>query len=461
MAAVPAKKGNVGINLTQGNIFKLLVQFTIPLLLANFVQQLYNTVDMIVIGQYVGNIGTVGVSTGGDIATMLTFVGTSLGTAGQIYIAQLSGAREEKAIRETVGTLISFSLLISALFAVICIVGCDIFLDWLNCPLEAMRQARNYMRIVSLGLPFVFGYNAICGALRGMGESKRPLLFVSVAAVANLVLDLLLVAVFPLEAAGTAIATVVGQFASCLASAIFLQCHGHKFGFEMKASGFAIHRHHLGVLLELGIPLTLQSACIHFSQLICAAQINGFGLLASTTNSIGNKVNKMVNIFTTSVNGGTSAMVGQNLGAKEYERVKKTIYTALGMCAVFSAFGCAIALFLPKTVFSLFTQDPTVMEGGVAFMRVSVITFVLSAVQGPFMASVTGSGHAKLNFVAGMLDGVILRLGISFTFAYLLEMGVTGFYYGNALARLGPVIIGISYFYSGKWKTRKLLLEEK
>lgn len=229
----------------------------------------------------------------------------------------------------------------------------------------------------------------------------------------------------------------------------------------MKASGFAIHRHHLGVLLELGIPLTLQSACIHFSQLICAAQINGFGLLASTTNSIGNKVNKMVNIFTTSVNGGTSAMVGQNLGAKEYERVKKTIYTALGMCAVFSAFGCAIALFLPKTVFSLFTQDPTVMEGGVAFMRVSVITFVLSAVQGPFMASVTGSGHAKLNFVAGMLDGVILRLGISFTFAYLLEMGVTGFYYGNALARLGPVIIGISYFYSGKWKTRKLLLEEK
>lgn len=221
MPETSARKGSVGINLTQGSIFALLVRFTIPLLLANFVQQLYNTVDMIVIGRYVGNVGTVGVSTGGDIAAMLTFVGTSLGTAGQIYIAQLAGAREEKAIKETIGTLISFSLLLSALFAVVCIVFCNQFLRWLNCPPEAMAQAQDYMGIVSLGLPFVFGYNAICGALRGMGESKRPLLFVIVAAAVNLLLDFLLVAVIPLEAAGTAIATVAGQFASFVASAVF------------------------------------------------------------------------------------------------------------------------------------------------------------------------------------------------------------------------------------------------
>ncbi len=454
------KNKSVGIDLTQGNILKLLVQFTIPLLLANFVQQLYNTVDMIVIGQYVGNIGTVSVSTGGDVATMLTFVGTSLGTAGQIYIAQLTGAKEKKAVQEAIGTLITFSFLVSVGFAILCIVCCDLFLDWLCCPPEALSQARDYMVIVSLGLPFVFGYNAVCGALRGMGESKRPLLFVSVAAVANLLLDLLLVAVIPLKAAGTAIATVAGQLASFLAAAVFLQRHGRRFDFEFKRCNFSIHRCHLSVLLKLGIPLTLQSACIHFSQLICSARINSFGLLVSTTNSIGNNVNKMTNIFTNSINGGAGAMGGQNLGARKYDRVKKIVYMALAMGAVFSTLACVTALFFPKVAFGLFTQDPEVMESGVLFMRISVITFVLSAIQGPFMASVTGSGHARLNFLAGMLDGVILRLGISFSFAYLLQMGVVGFYYGNALARLGPVCIGIGYFYSEKWKNRKLLLNK-
>ena len=143
MTDAPVKNKSVGIDLTQGNILKLLIQFTIPLLLANFIQQLYNTVDMIVIGQYVGNIGTVGVSTGGDVATMLTFVGTSLGTAGQIYIAQLAGAKEKQAIQEATGTLITFSFLVSVGFAVVCIVCCDLFLNWLHCPPEALSQARD------------------------------------------------------------------------------------------------------------------------------------------------------------------------------------------------------------------------------------------------------------------------------------------------------------------------------
>lgn len=121
------KNKSFGIDLTQGNILKLLVQFTIPLLLANFVQQLYNTVDMIVIGQYVGNIGTVSVSTGGDVATMLTFVGISLGTAGQIYIAQLTGAKEKKAVQETIGTLITLSFLVSVDFAKFCTLVLAIF----------------------------------------------------------------------------------------------------------------------------------------------------------------------------------------------------------------------------------------------------------------------------------------------------------------------------------------------
>ena len=456
---VEAKK-KVGIDLTEGNILKQLLRFVLPLLLANVVQQLYNTVDMMVIGHWVGSTGTVGVSTGGEVATLLTFAATSFGSAAQIYVAQLYGAKDHKSISETIGTTLSFMLLAGAVMGAVCIVCCDLFLNWLNCPVEAFDQARSYMIIASLGLPFIFGYNGVCGLLRGMGEAKRPLMFIIVAAVSNIVMDLLLVVVIPLEAAGTAIATIIAQFASFLAAGIFLYRKKDQFALEFSLSGLRIQKKHFVVLMKLGLPLTAQSAFIHFTQLICSAQINQYGLVASATNSIGNKVQKLMNIFTTSINSGAGAMAGQNIGAKKHDRVKKIVYTTMACAAGLSAVMILAALFLPRQAFALFTKDPDVIEFGVTYLKISIIVFVLAPIQGSYGAVVTGSGNVKLSFFIGMLDGVILRLGISFALAYGFNMGVVGFFYGNTLARLGPVLLGSLYFYSGKWKTRKLLTEQ-
>lgn len=197
--SLKTEKQSVGMNLTEGNILQQLVLFVLPLLLANFLQQMYNIVDAVVIGQFVGSHGTVGVSTGGEVPTLLTFAATSFGSAAQIYVAQLYGAGKYKSISETIGTILSFMFLMSIVMAGMCISCCDLFLLWQNCPTEALPQARNYLTVVSLGMPFVFGYNAICGILRGMGESKRPLLFVTVAAVSNIVMDILFVAIIPLD----------------------------------------------------------------------------------------------------------------------------------------------------------------------------------------------------------------------------------------------------------------------
>lgn len=452
-------KKKVGLDLTQGNILTQLLRFVFPLLLANVVQQLYNTVDMMVIGHWVGSQGTVGVSTGGEVATLLTFAATSFGSAAQIYVAQLYGAKDQNSISETIGTVLVFMLLAGAAVGMICIACCDLFLSWLHCPAEAFRQARSYMIIASLGLPFVFGYNGICGLLRGMGEAKRPLIFILVAAVSNIVMDLLLVVVIPLEAAGTAIATVAAQLASFLAAGLFLYEKKDQFHLEFSLRGLRIRKKHFAVLMKLGLPLTAQSAFIHFTQLICTAQINQYGLVAAATNSIGNKVQKLMNIFTASVNSGAGAMAGQNIGAKKYDRVKKIVYTTMACTACLSAVMMIAALFLPRQAFALFTKDPEVIEFGVTYLRICVIVFILSPVQGSYGAVVTGSGNVKLSFLIGLLDGVVLRLGISFALAYGVGMGVTGFFYGNALARLGPVLLSSVYFYSGRWKKRKLLTQ--
>lgn len=454
------KRKNVGMDLTEGKILTQLIRFAIPLLLANLLQQLYNAVDMMVIGHYVGSAGTVGVSSGGEVATLVTFLATAFGSATQIYVAQLYGAKDHKSISETIGTSLMFMLLLSVVCAAVSIIFCDVFLNWLNCPEEAFGQAKAYMIVVSFGLPFVFGYNAVCGILRGMGEAKRPLLFVVVAAAANVLMDILFVVVIPWEAAGTAIATVSAQIASFVAAAYFLYKKKDYFGLDFSVKGLRIQRNHLKVLLDLGIPLASQSALIHGTQIICASHINAFGLVASATNSIGNKVQKLINVFTTSVRAGAGAMIGQNLGAKKIDRAEKITYTTMALAACFSVVAAIISIFLPRQAFALFTNDPEVIEFGVTYLKINLIVFALAPIQSSFGAVVTGSGFTRLSFLTGVLDGVILRLGISFILAYGCGMGVTGFFYGNALARLGPVIIDSAYFFSGKWKTRQLLAKK-
>lgn len=455
-------KPRVGRNLTEGNILKTLLTFATPIVLTNIVQQLYSAVDLMVIGKYVvGSMGTVSVSTGSEVVDMITTIASAFAGAGQIYIAQLSGAKNRSALKETIGTLVSTMLLISLVLMIGTIAFCRPILGLLNCPDGAFLGASQYMIVTALGMPFIFGYNAICGMLRGMGESRRPLLFVSIAAVVNIILDIILVAVFHLEAIGTAIATVAAQIGSFVAAFYFMYSRREVFGFELKLSYFKIQWHHFKVILLLGIPKMVQLGCVHITQMWCSSNINTFGMVVSATNGIGNKINKFLNVFMLGIDTGAGAMIAQNLGAKKPERAKKTVLTALACTMVLALVFSMAALTIPRQLYGLFSQDADVIEFGVTFMRIMVITFFMSALLGPFQSMVTGSGFASMNFVIGLLDSLVFRIGLSILFANILNWGAIGFFLGNALARLGPAIICLIYFFSGKWKTRKLLSESK
>ena len=448
--------------MTEGEIFPQLIRFVLPLLLANFVQQLYNTVDMMVIGQYVGSIGSNAVSNGGQIATLITFIATAFGSAGQIYVSQLYGAKNHRAINETLATALILMMGMSLAFTAVCLVLCRQMLGWINCPQEAFAQAESYMLVVSLGLPAVFGYNMVCGILRGMGEAKRPLLFITVAAVSNVILDLLLVAVIPLGVTGTAIATIAAQYMSFGAAAVYLYRRRKQFDLKISRKTIKVSKVHLKALLQLGIPLTAQTSLIHVSLLICTGLINAFGLVASTTNSIGNHITKLANIFTSSINQGAGAMMGQNIGAKKYHRVRKILYVTLCCSLVCGLIASAIVILFPGEVYGLFLTSTdenyeAILELGIVYLRYHVIVFILSAIQGAYQSVVTGTGNAKLGMIAGLLDGVVLRLGFSFLLAYTAGMDVEGFFLANGLARFGPILVGAIYYYSGKWKNYDLL----
>lgn len=454
------RKGKVGMNLTEGPIMKGLLVFAIPIVLTNLVQQLYSMVDLIVIGQFVGNVGTVGVNTGGEVADLMSPMAMGFSTAGQIYIAQLVGAKDDQKIKRTVGTLLSFMMILSLILCAASIAFCRPILGLLNCPEEALGQATSYMVITALGTPFVFGYNAVCGILRGMGESKRPLYFILVAATVNIVLDLLLVAVFRMEAAGTAIATTASQMGSFLAAFFFMWKKRERFDFEAKLSYFKMDRGILWILVKLGIPQVVRSLFVRFGMLWVNSSANAYGLVVSATNSVGNKLQKFLEVFIQGIDTASASMVGQNLGAKKIERAgRTTLCTALAavICAGFSALLC---IFFPHQIFRIFTTDEAVIDLGAVFLRIFILHFFASAVTGSFQAMVTGCGFVELGFVLGILDGVICKIGFSILFMNVFHMGYIGLWWGVACSRILPGCICVGYYLSGKWKTRKLLTEK-
>lgn len=458
--AQAAAKGRVGTNLTEGPILKGLLMFAIPIVLTNLVQQLYSMVDLIVIGQFVGNVGTVGVNTGGEMADLVTPVAMGFSTAGQIYIAQLFGARDEYKIKRTIGTLLSFMMLLSCILAVAAILFHKPILHLLNCPEDAMGQASSYMIITALGYPFIFGYNAVCGILRGMGESKRPLMFILVAAVVNIVLDLLLVVGFDMQAAGTAIATAASQAGSFIAAFIFMWSKRDRFDFELKPSYFKPDSKIMWILVKLGVPQVVRTMFVRVGMLWCNSTANSFGMVVSGANSVGNKLQKFLEVFIQGIDTASASMIGQNLGAKKIERAgKTTIYTVASalVCAGFSALLC---IFVPHQIFRIFTPDEAVIELGATFLQIFIVHFFASAVTGSFQAMVTGCGFVELGFAIGVLDGLICKIGLSLLFMNVFKLGYIGLWWGVACSRILPGCISIVYYFSGKWKTRKLLTEK-
>ena len=453
-------KRKVGTNLTEGPILKGLLTFAIPIVLANLLQQLYSMVDLMVIGKYVGSIGTVGVNTGGEMADLVTPVAMGFSTAGQIYIAQLFGARQEDRIKKTVGTLLTFMFGASVVLAIGVIAFHTQILHLLNCPAEAMGQASSYMIITALGFPFIFGYNAVCGVLRGMGESKRPLLFVSIAATVNIVLDLLLVAVIPLEAAGTAIATIASQFGSFAAAFYFMYKKKDQFDFELSLSYFKVDMDSLKVLVRLGVPQVVRSMFVRIGMLWVNSSVNSYGLVVSSTNSIGNKLQKFLEVFIQGIDTACASMIGQNLGARKTDRAKKTLYYTVASVLVCATFSALLCIFVPTQIFGLFTSDPEVLELGKTFLRIFIIHFYSSAITGSFQAMVTGSGFVELGFIIGVLDGLVCKIGFGMLFMSMFNPGYLGIWLGVSCSRIIPGMISIIYFFSGKWKTRKLLTEK-
>lgn len=445
-------------DLTTGNPMKQLLSFAYPFVLANLLQQAYNLADMIIVGRFVGSAGLSAASAGGELATMFLFFAIGFCSAGQIIISQHIGAGERDRVSHTIGTLATFVFILAAISTVIALIACDRLLLLLSVPQEAKAYAHDYSFVYYLGMIPVFGYNAVSSILRGMGDSKRPFLFIAIAAVTNIILDLLFVGPLKMECMGAALATVISQTLSFVIAVIYLYKRKEAFGFDFKWKSFAIDRKELSPIVKLGFPLSIQNVAVSISMLFIARFINGYGVVASAASAVGTKITLVATIGTAAMSTAGNSIIAQNFAAKKLDRVTKTLACILAVGLAFTMLLAAIFALFPKQVFSIFDHDPAVLELAPTYVLSCTIGLLGFATRATAMAFINGIGHSKLSFAAGFIDGIIARIGLSLLFGITMGMGIQGFWLGSALAGNVIGVIGIIYYCSGKWKNRKLLV---
>ena len=454
------KKSTFINDLTEGSVTKKLLTFALPFMLSQLLQTVYNLVDMAVVGHFMGSAGLSAVSTGGRLVELLTLLASGYCTGGQILLSQQVGAKKYEDMQKTIGTLFTFILLAAVVLGSASIALHRQLLTLLNTPDSAFEEAARYMVICNCGCIFIFGYNAVCAILRGMGDSKRPLVFIAIASIVNLVLDLVLVAGFGMGAAGAAIATVFSQAISFVASLVYLVIKREQFGFTFSRKTLRIHRKTLGQLTRLGTPLALQMGAISISMLFVNSFINSYGEAASAVYGAGLKLQNIPSIITHSMSTANSSMVGQNMAAGRPDRVKKSV----GACfrvnvSVYGVF-IVLCLLFPKEIFTLFTTDQAVLDLAPMYLRVTVVGFAASAFNASFNSVINGIGNTTLSMIIGLLDSVVARISLSLLFGQVLGWGLQGFFLGTSLAVWVTAIPACVYFLSGRWQTYKLAVHK-
>ncbi len=442
-------------DLTKGNVTKQLLAFAFPLFLSNALQAIYNIVDMIIVGQFIGGAGMSAVSIGGDVLHLITFVAMGFSSAGQVLIARYVGAEDLKSVKTTIGTMFTFLFIASIVISVICFVIRKPMLSWLNTPQESYKYTMDYTVTCIVGLVFIYGYNIVSAILRGMGDSKRPFVFIAIAAVLNLVLDIVFVVFMGMEVFGAALATVIGQAVSFIVSLIYLYYHKESFCFDFKLKSFAIEKKTLKKILALGIPMAIQAAAVSFSKIVLMSWINIYGVIYSALAGIFNKINTMSAVVSNSFTTAGSAMVGQNLGAKKDERIPEILKT-VGICGtVIATIFTVVVYVFPNAVFGAFTRDKEVLAVAGILIGPIVLNLYGSATRSISFAIINGSGNTNLNLAVAIIDGLLSRIGIAALLGFVIGMDCLGFWYGDSIAGFVPIVIGACFYISGKWRTKE------
>lgn len=352
------------IDLLNGPIYQQILLFFFPIMLGTFFQQLYNTVDAIVVGNLVGKeaLAAVGGSTGTLLNLLIGFI-NGLASGATVVIAQSFGARDANGVKDGVKSGMFLGIVLGAVLMVVGIVLTPTLLHMLNVPNDIFVYSKTYMQIYLIGLVPTMIYNVGSGILRAVGDSKRPLYFLIVSCVVNIILDILLVAVFKLGIIGVAVATVISQFAAAYLVSIVLGKKDAIYFYDIQKD-FGYDSDLLKKIIVIGLPMGVTNILYSISNLFIQSKINIFGTDTIAAFTAFGKIDAIFWMISNAYGAATVTIVGQSYGAKKYDRVKKAAWTACLMHVVTTAFVSLACCLLGRYLYGLFTNDSEVIRIG-------------------------------------------------------------------------------------------------
>lgn len=398
-------------DLTQGNLLKNIIIFTLPYLLSYFLQTLYGMADLFIVGQYNGAASISGVSVGSQIMHMITvmLVGLSMGTV--VHIGRYVGSHDDKSISKVIGNSISAFALTAIFLVIVLFVLLEPILTIMSVPLEALEETRNYLAICFIGIPFIIAYNLLSAIFRGLGDSKTPMYFIAIACVANIALDYLFIGAFDMKSSGAAYGTIIAQALSVLVSLFAIN---KKKLITISKEDLKFEHDIIVPILTTGLPVALQDGFVQISFLIITSIANSRGVEISAAVGIVEKIISFIFLVPSSMMSTVSTIASQSYGANRKDLARKTLLTCISIGVCICVFISILFQFISEDVISLFTKETNVIALGASYMHSYVFDSVVAAVHFCMSGFFVAAGYSYVSFIHNIISIVTCRIPIAY-----------------------------------------------
>jgi len=396
------------IDMCNGPILKKMLLFAFPLMLSSILQLLFNAADIVVVGRFAGDDSLAAVGSTSSLINLLTnlFIGLSVGA--NVLVARYFGAKKEEELKETVHTAMTLSLLGGVILTVIGVVGAPIILEWMQTPPEVLSKAVIYLRVYFAGMTATMVYNFGSSILRAIGDTKRPLYYLSIAGVVNVVLNLFFVILFHWDVFGVGLATVISQVIS---AALVIRCLlREQGGIRLDLKCLGVNKGKLLQIMQIGLPAGFQGMLFSLSNVVIQSSVNSFGATVVAGNSAASNIEGFVYVGMNAFYQAAISFMGQNVGAGKYSRVNKILFAA-ETCVIVIGFGLSMIVRLfAEPLLSLYTDSPAVVEAGTVRLGIICATYFLCGMMDVMVGALRGLGYSIAPMIVSLLGACAFRL---------------------------------------------------